>query len=142
MAYEEKKSKNIKRNEKYLEGFEIWLTQKNLVPKTIKNHLANTELFINDYLNYNEIIKAEDGLPEIYIFRWVVYHQMSMGIQKLLKKTLASLKKFYQYMSENNYVDATEYQNTFSFLKDNMDEILESIDDFADFDEDDLYSIF
>ena len=59
-----------------------------------------------------------------------------------LKKTLASLKKFYQYMSENNYVDATEYQNTFSFLKDNMDEILESIDAFADFDEDDLYSIF
>lgn len=59
-----------------------------------------------------------------------------------LKKTLASLKKIYQYMSENNYVDATEYQNTFSFLKDNMDEILESIDAFADFDEDDLYSIF
>lgn len=45
-------------------------------------------------------------------------------------------------MSENNYVDATEYQNTFSFLKDNMDEILESIDAFADFDEDGLYCIF
>lgn len=69
MDYEEKMSKNIKRNEKYLEGFENWLTQKNLVPKTIKNHLANTKLFINDSLNYNEIIKAEDGLPEIYIFR-------------------------------------------------------------------------
>ena len=69
MAYEEKMSKNIKRNEKYLEGFEIWLTQKNLVPKTIKNHLTNIKLFINDYLNYNEIIKVEDGLPEIYIFR-------------------------------------------------------------------------
>ena len=56
MAYEEKKSKNIKRNEKYLECFENWLAQKNLVPKTIKNHLTNTKLFMNDSLNYNEII--------------------------------------------------------------------------------------
>lgn len=59
-----------------------------------------------------------------------------------LKETSASLKKFYQYMSENNYVDVNDYKETFDFIKNNMDELLESVDEFNNFDEDDYYDLF
>lgn len=53
-----------------------------------------------------------------------------------LKEIVASLKKFYQYMSENNYVNVNDYKETFDFIKDNMNELLESVDEFNDFDDD------
>ena len=59
-----------------------------------------------------------------------------------LKETFASLKKFYQYMSENNYVDVNDYKETFKFIKDNMDKLLEYVDEFNNFDEDDYYDMF
>lgn len=59
---------NTKRNKKYLKEFEKWLNKKGLANKTIRKHLNNTELFINDYLNYYDITKVEDGLDEIFSF--------------------------------------------------------------------------
>ena len=49
--------KNKKRNEYYVQEFEVWLKEKNLVPKTIKKHLSNIELYLNEYLNYYKIKK-------------------------------------------------------------------------------------
>lgn len=140
MDYEKKMNKNVKRNEKYLNGFEKWLNKNGLTNKTIKNHLSNTDLFINDYLNYYDIVKAEDGLEEVYTFLdgWFIEKCM-WSSRNSLKETVASLKKFYQYMSENNYVDVNDYKETFDFIKDNMDELLENVDEFNDFDEDEYY---
>ena len=56
-----------------------------------------------------------------------------------LKDTSASLKKFYQYMSENNYVDSSHYKKAFDFVKHNMDELLESVDKYNNFDDYDDY---
>lgn len=56
-----------------------------------------------------------------------------------LKETAASLKKFYKYMSENDYVDVDDYNDTFKFIKDNMDELLEHVDEFNNFDDEDYY---
>lgn len=39
-------------------------------------------------------------------------------------------------MSENNYVNVNDYKETFDFIKDNMNELLESVDEFNDFDDD------
>lgn len=68
MDYEIKMNKNVKRNEKYLNGFKKWLNKKGFTNKTIKKHLSNTDLFINDYLNYYDIVKAENGLEEVFPF--------------------------------------------------------------------------
>ena len=43
---------------------------------------------------------------------------------------VASLKKFYQYMSENNYVSVEDYKDMCSFIKDSMDGFYETLDDF------------
>ena len=143
MDCEKKMNENVKRNKKYLNEFEKWLNKKGLVNKTIKKHLNNTSLFINNYLNYYDIIKAEDGLDEVFSFLngWFIEKCM-WSSRNTLKETSTSLKKFYQYMSENNYVDVNDYKETFEFIKNNMDELLESVDKFNDFDEDDYYDLF
>lgn len=143
MDYEKKMNENVKRNEKYLKEYEKWLTNKGLVNKTIKKHLSNTSLFIDDYLCYYDIIKAEDGLNEIFLFLdgWFI-EKCTWSSRNSLKETAASLKKFYQYMSENNYVDVNDYKKTFAFIKDNMDELLEHVDEFNNFDEDEYYDLF
>ena len=143
MDYEKKMNKNVKRNEKYLLEFEKWLNKKGLVDKTIRKHLNNASLFVNDYLNYYDITKAEDGLDEVFPFLndWFI-RKCLWSSRNSLKETAASLKKFYQYMSENNYVDANDYKETFNFIKDNMNELLESVDEFNNFDDDYYYDLF
>ena len=44
MDYEIKMNKNVKRNEKYLNGFEKWLNKKGFTNKTIKKHIKRNGL--------------------------------------------------------------------------------------------------
>ena len=136
MDYEKKFEDNIKRNEKYLKEFKKWLTEKGLADKTISKHLNNARLFIDDYLSHYEITKAEDGLSDVFSFLngWFI-EKCIWSTRNSLKDTAASLKKFYQYMSENNYVDSSHYKKTFDFVKYNMDELLESVDKYNNFDD-------
>ena len=66
--YEIKVEENLKRNEKYIKEFEKWLNEKNLAKKTIRKHISNINLYINDYLNYYDVIKVEDGIGSVYSF--------------------------------------------------------------------------
>ena len=68
MDYEIKMNKNVKRNEKYLNGFKKWLNKKGFTNKTIKKHLSNTELYLDIFLTYYDITKMEDGINEIDTF--------------------------------------------------------------------------
>ena len=42
----------------------------------------------------------------------------------------ASIKKFYQYMSENNYVSNGNYKILCDIIKENMEEFLDTLDAF------------
>lgn len=44
------------------------VTKKGLTPRTLSKHINNADLFINDYLNYHEEIKVEDGVHEVITF--------------------------------------------------------------------------
>lgn len=129
--FEKKVEENSKRNEKYIEEFEKWLIEKGLVVKTIRKHLSNVNLYNNDYLNYYEVIKAEDGIDDIYSFidGWFI-RKCLWASKNSIKEMIASLKKFYQYMSENNYVSVEDYKDMCSFIKDSMDDFYETLDDF------------
>lgn len=83
-----------KRNKKYLKGVKNWLQEKGLTDKTISKHINNTALFINDYLNYYDVVKAEESMQ---------------ASRNTAKDTSVILKKFYQYMCENNYVFKEDY---------------------------------
>lgn len=131
MDYDEKVEENEKRNEKYINEFENWLTEKGLATKTIKKHLNNVDLYINMYLNYYDITKAEDGMNQIYLFLkgWFI-EKCLWSSKNSLKETAASIKKFYQYMSENNYVSSEDYKDMCILIKDNMNDFLEQVDAF------------
>ena len=141
--YEIKEEENRKRNEKYIKEFKRWLNKKNLAAKTIKKHLNNVDLYINDYLNYYDVIKAEDGMSYIYSFLdgWFIEKCM-WSTRNSIKETYISIKKFYQFMSENSYVNIEFYKKTCDFIKENMDEILNHVDKYNNLDEDDFYDEF
>lgn len=131
MDYDEKVEENEKRNKKYINEFENWLTEKGLAAKTIKKHLNNVDLYINLYLNYYDITKAEEGMNQIYSFLngWFI-EKCLWSSRNSLKETAASIKKFYQYMSEYNYVSLEDYNDMCILIKDNMDDFLEQVDAF------------
>lgn len=131
--YWSKLEENKERNQKYIIEFEEWLNKKGLVNKTIRKHINNVDLYVNDYLNYYDITKVEEGVHLVYSFLDGWFIEKCMWASKnSLKETAASIKKFYQYMSENNYVNKKDYENMCSFIKQNMDNFLEQVDAFEE----------
>lgn len=128
---EKKIEENKKRNKKFMKEFEEYLKEKNLKDKTIKKHLSNVDLFINDYLNYYDIETPEEGINSVYSFLsgWFIEKCMWATVYTI-KETAASIKKFYAYMSEKGYVKKEDYKELCEELKDSMDEILEYLDAF------------
>lgn len=130
-VWEKKAQKNNKRNEKFLEEFEEWLNEKGLAKKTIRKHLGNAELYINDYLNYYDAEKMEDGTSGIHGFLdgWFI-EKCLWASKNSLKGTATSIKKFYECMSEKGYVTKENYEDLCRTIKDNMDEFLEEMEAF------------
>lgn len=131
MNYDEEVKKNSKRNEKFLKGFEEWLNAKNLTGKTVRKHVSNVDLYINNYLTYYDVTEAEDGITDVTSFLDGWFIEKCMWASKTsIKETAASLKKFYNYMNENGYVSNDDYKYLCEDIKDSMDDILESLEAF------------
>ena len=125
--YEVELEKNIKRNKKFINEFEKWLIVQKLGNKTIRKHLNNIDLFINDYVNYYEVTKMEDGISSVYSFLndWFI-RKCAWSSVTSIKETAASIKKFYQCMSEKGYVSSEDYKFLCRMIKDNMDNFIDS----------------
>ena len=128
---EKKKKENQTRNKKFIKEFEEWLKEKSLSDKTIKKHISNVDIFINDYLNYYDIETAEEGITSVYSFLngWFIEKCM-WATPYTTKEEAASIKKFYAYMSEKGYVEKEDYKFLCEELKDSMDEILDTLEAF------------
>lgn len=128
---EKKIKENQTRNKKFIKEFEEWLKEKSLSDKTIRKHISNVDLFINDYLNYYDIETAEEGITSVYSFLngWFIEKCM-WATPYTTKEEAASIKKFYAYMSEKGYVEKEDYVSLCRILKDNMDEILDTLEAF------------
>ena len=128
---ENKIKENQTRNKKFIKEFEEWLKEKSLSDKTIKKHISNVDIFINDYLNYYDIETAEEGITSVYSFLngWFIEKCM-WATPYTTKEEAASIKKFYAYMSEKGYVEKEDYKFLCEELKDSMDEILDTLEAF------------
>ena len=131
--WEKKVEANHKRNNKFIQEFEEWLHQKGFVKKTIRKHINNASLYINDYLNYYDAEKMEDGVYSVHGFldEWFI-EKCLWSSRNSLKETAASIKKFYECMSEKEYVSTDDYKSLCREIKDNMNEYLEQMDAFDD----------
>lgn len=94
---------NIKRNCQFLKEFSKWLKKKKLDKKTISNHIKNVDLFLNDYLNYHNIKKMEEGQKEIdsFLSNWLsnIYGNSNKVFLRNMKE---SLDLFYECMQEKS----------------------------------------
>lgn len=131
--WEKKVEANHKRNDKFIQEFEEWLNQKGFAKKTIRKHINNASLYINDYLNYYYAEKMEDGVYSVHGFLdgWFI-EKCLWSSRNSLKETAASIKKFYECMREKEHVKKDDYKSLCREIKDNMDEYLEQMDAFDD----------
>lgn len=138
--YEKIIEENEIKNKKYISEFEKWLKEKKLTNRTVIKHLNNAELYINDYLNYYEAAKAEEGINNINSFLGNWFIEKCLWASKgTLKETASSIKKFYQYMSEYNYIKKEDYKLLCDIIKKNMESYLEELERF---DEGDYWDYF
>ena len=57
--YEAECKKIKKYNEELLNNFKIWLQKKGITDETISNHIGNVDLYINNFLLYEDAIEAK-----------------------------------------------------------------------------------
>jgi len=122
----EKECKKIrKENEALLSAFEAWLSNKKLVRKTIDRHMSNVDFYINNFLLYEDAIKAVEGMDEIGFFLGYWFIKKAMWSNKAaIKENAASLKKFYQYLYEDGKITRDSLQNMKETIKEEMPEWL------------------
>lgn len=123
--------KNTKRNEKFLKEFAKWLDEKGLTEKTKRKHLGNIDLYINDYLNYYDVSKMEDGILEIngFLGDWFI-RKCLWSSRNSIKETAASIKKFYQCMMEFKHIKEDDYKELCDTIKDSMEFWLDTMDEY------------
>ncbi len=126
-------------NEKLLEVFKEWLEAKGLKEKTVRDHILNVDLFINHYLLYYDVTKAEDGTPSVSSFfsTWF-YRKVMWASERTVKQTAASLKKFYQYLFEMGAVKELDVLELKEACRDELPQWIDAVsrfDDLADLDE-------
>lgn len=142
MDYEKELESMQKKNEVYLQEFQKWLKDKGLLEKTIRNHLSNVDLYINDYLNYYEITKMQEGCYSLngFLGDWFIRKCMwSTG--STVKTTAASIKKFYQCMLELGHIEKDDYEFLYHDIKENIDDWVESVEAYNSGD-DSFFDIF
>lgn len=110
-------------NQNYLELFEIWLQDAKLSEKTMRRHLLNADLYINDYLSNCRGIPMEEGVDEINLFLgdWFIRKCMWSSASSV-KSTAASIKKFYKCMAEHGFIPEEDYQDLVEDIKDCMED--------------------
>jgi len=96
-------------NTHLLNKFEEYLLRKNISKKTIKSHINNVELYINDYLAINEEESPDeiDGYALESFFRWCIDKWIFNTVSGLLS-TICSIHLFYEYLNQNkqiHYID-------------------------------------
>lgn len=123
------KCKDIKKqNNKLLNEFASWLRQKNLTKKTIKRHRENVDLYINDFLLYEDAVEAKDGFDEIGMFLGYWFIKKAMwSSESSIKSSAASLKKFYTFMYEKQEISKESLTDLKKIIKEEMPDWLGNV---------------
>ena len=101
----------IEKNSEYLEIFEQDLSASGLKDKTIKRHLSNVSLYIDIFLLREEPLTMDHGTVMIDFFLGDYFIRKCMwSTPGSIKRTAASIKKFYKCMMEHEIVKKSDYE--------------------------------
>lgn len=104
-----------------LDEFAEWLQAKQLSKTTIKNHVSNIDFYTNEFLLYDSAIEAKDGTSKIGMFLgyWFIRKAAWSSVNQI-KCNVASLKKFYTFMYEKNYISYEQLDDLNNNIKEEM----------------------
>lgn len=121
--YERECKKIRKENAQLLDAFETWLRKSKLTDKTIQKHVDNIDFYINEFLLYEDAVKAKDGVSEISMFLGYWFIKKAMWASPAhIKSNAASLKKFYTFMYEQGKIEQEELDDLKEIIKEEMPE--------------------
>jgi len=122
-----------KENEMHLAGFEEWLRNKGLSPKTINTHVSNVDLYINNYLRYYDVLDVSQGPREIngFLGNWFI-RKTAWSSCAHIKANAAGIKKFYAYLLEENVIQQEDYDDLCWTIKEYMPDWLEEMKRYED----------
>jgi len=125
--YEAECARIRKENAGILAGFETWLEKSGLKEKTIKKHVVNIDLYINDYLLYYDTVEAKDGWDSVHGFLgdWFI-RKTTWSSPTAVRENAASLKKFYKFMVEAGEIDQESLEDLKDTIKIWLDEWVET----------------
>jgi len=136
--WEDEIEKIKKHNNNLLSDFEEWLKNKDLKPKTIRNHIDNVEFYVNGFLLRYEPIPAENGAIEIGSFLGDYFIRKTTWASKYtIQENIASFKKFYTFLNEIGKISNSELTDMKELIKDEKTDWIEEVVNYWDNIEDD-----
>ena len=130
-------------NKKLLNDFKKWLQSFGLSEKTIRSHISNIDFYINEYLLYEDIIKAEDGISSVNMFLGYWFIKKAMWASKAsIKNNATSLTKFYTFLLEKGLIEQSDLSELKAIIKEEMPEWLETLKRYDDLSNEDMEYIW
>lgn len=121
--YETECKKIREENAQLLEGFAAWLRNARLTEKTLNTHVENIDLYINEFLLYEDAVKAKDGTHDVSMFLGYWFIKKAMWASPAhIKRYAASLKKLYTFLCEQGLIAQQELDDLKEIIKADMPE--------------------
>jgi site-specific recombinase XerD len=131
--YEKACNKIKKDNERLLHEFAAWLKSSKISDKTINKHRSNIDFYINEFLLYQDAIKAKDGVDSVDMFLGYWFIKKAMWANESeIKGNAGSLKKFYTFMFEKGLINKEQLADLKDTIKNNQPKWLETMQRYAD----------
>jgi hypothetical protein len=141
--YERECKKIREENQIILKRFKTWLQESGLSDKTIRKHLENVQFYINEFLLYEDAVKAKDGAHQIgfYLGYWFIKKAMWSSTAQI-KASATSLKKFYTFMREQGKINREDLDFMKERIKKEMPEWIATMRRYDDPSIDDMNEIW
>jgi site-specific recombinase XerD len=140
----EKKAEDIRnKNNEYIEGFINYLQEQGLKEKTIEKHVFNVDFYINNFLLYYDALDVKYGCYKIdnFLGYWFIRKAM-WSTPSSTKSNIASIKKFYRYLLENDIVDEDDYNDLCETINCSKEEWLDLVERYNDPTEENPFTMF
>lgn len=119
-SYEKRCHEIREENRRYLQIFAEDMDR--LSPKTVRTHLGNVDLFINEYLLREDAVPMEEGIEHIGGFLGDFFIRKCLWTTPAtIKSASVSIRKFYKSMMEHGFVKKEAYAELCSVIKEDLE---------------------
>ena len=121
-VYENECNKIRETNAGLLELFEKNLAAQGLSGRTIRRHMSNADIYINDFLLHDDIHPMENGVHMLngYLGDFFIRKDLS-STPGAIRTAAASIKKFYRCMLEHGKIKKEDYDRLCWEIHDEME---------------------